>query len=56
MGKDLPLMTTIEELKKDVAREEQKKLISKVWIRTDEDWTKKQLGLLILSRWSINTQ
>ena len=40
-GKELPVMTTREELKKDAAREEWKKLIAQGWRRTEEDWTKK---------------
>ena len=40
-GKELPIMTTREELKKDAAREEWKKLIAQGWRRTEEDWTKK---------------
>ena len=31
-----------EELKKEVAREEWKKLITQGWRRTDEVWTKKE--------------
>ena len=37
-----PVITTREELKKDAAREEWKKLISQDWRRTEEDWTKKE--------------
>ena len=48
--KESPAITTREELKKDAAREEQKKLIAWGWRRTEEDWTKKELGLLILKR------
>ena len=50
-------MTTREELKKDAAREEWKKLIAQGWRRTEEVWTKKrELGLLIPNRWSNNIQ
>ena len=56
-GKEPPVMTTREELKKDAAREEWKKLIAQGWRRTEEDWTKKrELGLLILNRRLNNTQ
>ena len=49
--KESPSIKTREELKKDVAREEWKKLIAQGWRRTEEDWTKKrELGLLILNR------
>ena len=41
-GKEPPVMTTREELKKDAAREEWKKLIAQGWRRTEEDWTKKE--------------
>ena len=48
-SKEQLLMTIIEELKKEAAREEWKNLIAQVWRRTEEDWTKKRaLGLLIL--------
>ena len=40
-GKEPPVITTREELKKDAAREEWKKLIAQGWRRTEEDWTKK---------------
>ena len=36
-------MTTREELKKDAAREEWKKLIAQGWRRTEEIWTKKRV-------------
>ena len=56
-GKEPPVMTTREELKKDAAREEWKKLIAQGWRRTEEDLTKKRkLGLLILNRLLNNTQ
>ena len=43
-------MTTREELKKDAAGEEWKKLIAQDCRRTEEDWTKKrELGMLILN-------
>jgi len=41
-GKEQPVMTTREELKKDAAREEWKKLIAQGWRRTEEVWTKKE--------------
>jgi len=41
-GKETPFMTTREELKKEAAREEWKKLIAQGWRRTEEDWTKKR--------------
>ena len=41
-GKEPPVMTTREELKTEVAREEWKKLIAQGWRRTEEDWTKKE--------------
>ena len=48
MGKEPPVMTTREELKKEAAREEWKKLIAQSWRKTSEDWIKKRkLGLLI---------
>ncbi len=37
-----PLMTTREELKKDAAREEWKKLIAQGWSRTEEFWIKRE--------------
>ena len=40
--KESPAITTREELKKDAAREEWKKLIAWGWRRTEEDWTKKE--------------
>ena len=40
-GKEPPVMTIREELKKDAAREEWKKLIAQGWRRTVEDLTKK---------------
>ena len=42
-GKEPPVMTTREELKKEVAREEWKKLIAQGWRRTEEVWTKKEI-------------
>ena len=42
MGKEPPFMATREELKKDAAREEWKKLIAQGWRRTEEVWTKKE--------------
>ena len=41
-GKEIPFMTTREELKKYEAREELKTLIAQSWRRTEEDWTKKE--------------
>ena len=41
-GKEPPVMTTREELKKEAAREEWKKLIANGWRRTEEVWTKKE--------------
>jgi len=56
-SKKFPHITTREELKKDAAREEWKKLIAQGWRRTEEDWTKKrELGLLILNRRLNKTQ
>ena len=49
-------MTTREELKKDLAREEWEKSIAQVWRRTKEDLTKKELGQLFINRSSNNTQ
>ena len=50
-------MRTSEELKKDAMRKEWEKLIARGCRRTEEDWTKKrELGQLILKRWSNNTQ
>ena len=40
-GKEPPVMTTREELKKDGTREEWKNLIAQGERRTQEDWTKK---------------
>ena len=33
-----PVITTIEELKKDARREEFKNLITQCWRRTEKDW------------------
>ena len=41
-GNEPPVMTTREELKKDAAREEWKKLIAQGWRRTEEVWPKKE--------------
>ena len=41
-GKEPPVMITREELKKEAAREEWKKLIAKGWRRTEEVWTNKE--------------
>ena len=40
-GKEPPVMTTREELKKDAARQEWNKLIAQGWRRTEEVWIKK---------------
>ena len=40
--KEPPFMITREELKKEAAREEWKKLIAQGWRRTEEVWTKKE--------------
>ena len=42
-GKEPPVMTTREELEKEAAREEWKKLIAQDWRMTEEDWTKKEI-------------
>ena len=49
-------MTTREESKKDAVRKKWGKLHAKGWRRTEEDWTKKELRLLILNRCSNCTQ
>ena len=41
-GKEPPVMTSREELKIALAREEWKKLIAQGWRRTEEVWTKKE--------------
>ena len=41
-GKEPPVMTTREELKKELAREIWEKLIAQGWRRTEEVWTKKE--------------
>ena len=41
-GKEPPVMTIREKLKKDAAREEWKKLIAQGWRITEEVWTKKE--------------
>ncbi len=41
-GKEPPVITTREELKKNADREEFKNLITQDWRRTEEDWTKKE--------------
>ena len=41
-GKEPPVMTSREELKIELAREEWKKLITQGWRRTEEVWTKKK--------------
>ena len=51
-----PFTITREELKKDADREEFKNLITQGWRRTEEDWIKRELGLLILNSQSNNTQ
>ena len=56
-GEEPPVITTREELKKEIDIEEWKKLIAQSWRRTEEDWTKKrELGLFILNRRLNNTQ
>ncbi len=46
MGQRTTFTTTREELMKEAAREEWKKLIAQGWGRTEEDWTKKrELGM-----------
>ena len=40
-SKETPVITTREELKKDVARKEWKNLIAQGWRRIKENWTKK---------------
>ena len=47
LGKEPPVITT---------REEWKKLIAQGWRRTEEDWKKRELVLLILNRRLNNTQ
>ena len=42
LSQETPVITTREELKKDAAREEWKKLIAQGWRRTEEVWTKKE--------------
>ena len=41
-GKERPVMTIREELKKEADREEWKKLIAQGWRRIEEEWTKKR--------------
>ncbi len=41
-GKEPPVMIIREELKKEAAREEWKKLIANGWRRTEEVWTNKE--------------
>ena len=41
-GKEPPVMTSREELKIELAREEWKKLMAQGWRRTEEVWTKKE--------------
>ena len=49
-GKETTFITTWEELKKEAVREEWKKLIAPSCRRSEEDWKKRELGLLILNR------
>ena len=42
-GNKPPVMITREELKKEAAREEWKKLITQGWRRTEEVWIKKEI-------------
>ena len=46
-------MTIREELKKEAAREEWKKLIAQGWRGTEEDWTKKR-ARTVNSNWLLN--
>ena len=56
-GKEIPFMTTLEELKKEAAREELKRLIAQGWRRTKEEWAKKrELRQFVLNRRLNNTQ
>ena len=41
-GKEPPVMTTREELKKEAAREEWEKYITQGWRRNEKDWIKKR--------------
>ena len=41
-GKEAPVLTTREEIKKEDARKEWKKLIAQGWRRTEEVWIKKE--------------
>ena len=41
-GEEQPVMTSREERKIELAREEWKKLIAQGWRRTEEVWTKKE--------------
>ena len=51
-GEEPPVMTSREERKIELAREEWKKLIAQGWRRTEEVWTKKSVGLLFPKKWS----
>ncbi len=41
-GKEPPVMTTREELKREAAREEWEKYITQGWRRNEKDWIKKR--------------
>ena len=41
-GKEPPVLTTREELKKEAAKKELKKLMAQSLRRTEEDWTKNE--------------
>ena len=41
--KELPVIKTREELKKDAAKEKYKNLIVQGWSITEKDWTKKEV-------------
>ena len=54
-GKEPPVMTTREELKKELAREIWEKLIAQGWRGTEEVWRKK-IAIANINRWSNNTE
>ena len=54
-GKEAPVMTTREELKKEDARDEWKKLIAQGWRRAEEDWTKKKKARTVNSHRRLKT-
>ena len=49
MWQKRPFMTNRKD-KKDTAKEDWKKLITQVWRKIKEYWTKKDQGLLIINR------